>query len=564
MSEGLIEAVAPELDRNVLPAQHPLRAGSRRGARWTWVPAALCVVVPVAILVSLGRTLEAPFWYDEQWRADYISYHGGWLQALRADHVSSIAVGWLIVERIVGEVFGSRELVLRLPTSALWVLSCLLTYWLVRRWLGPLASCVTALLATATTDLMQYGVQVKPYVVDTTTIIAVMILRELARDQKFGVSWRRPVICYLGIGVCCFVGTATVFVAAPLLAMDAVGYIRRRGNRLVLLGIGGAAALAALNLEVMTRQNPPSEYGYWAGDYPTGGLWAKVRFYWDGVASLLNNGLTDGHSYGSIPHALLVGMWLVLLALGCAVAIATGRGRTVLIGLVGSLVVTGVAADLEKWPFGYVRTNLFFAPLFILLASVGVAPAVDRLRRRRRRSESVRIPTNWLPAAWGTCVVAVAASGLAFAYAGGGLLSLYRSQPPAQYGYQLRTVVAFVNDHAQNQDAVIVSGNFSVNGWHYYLFEYDGWPPTMPHPLSEGRVLYETLHGSAQETSYLERNRPNVAWLFIDYGSTGAQLGTDQARLKAAGYCDVRLSRSYPTTGTLLEIPSDSCGSAQG
>jgi hypothetical protein len=45
----------------------------------------VCAVVPSIVVVTLWDNLTEPFWFNEQWRAYYISNSGNWWAALKTD-----------------------------------------------------------------------------------------------------------------------------------------------------------------------------------------------------------------------------------------------------------------------------------------------------------------------------------------------------------------------------------------------------------------------------------------------------------------------------------------------
>ena len=103
-------------------------------------PLLICAGVPTGILISLWSNLTLPFWFNEQWRAYYISNQGNWWQALKSDG-APFPAGWYFLERLSGSLFGSTELALRIPTAIFLPITCVLLLLLARRWcLAPPSS----------------------------------------------------------------------------------------------------------------------------------------------------------------------------------------------------------------------------------------------------------------------------------------------------------------------------------------------------------------------------------------------------------------------------------------
>lgn len=546
------EVVRPESQDGSGPAHAP---GSLRrlGLRPPDVAAVVAiVVVPVVVLLLLGKTLTAPFWFNEQWRASYFSYLGGWEQGIRADHITSIATGWFLVERWTGELFGSTELSLRMATAIFLVLDCLLLYLLARRWVPTPVACVVALLAGLITDLVVYAVQLAPYDVDAAATAAVLLLYEMSRETTRTVS----LLLYFGIGVACFFGTSTLFVAAPVLAFDAACSLRPGGERWRIAGIAGAGAMALVNVAIQTSQNPKAQYQAFASGYPPHGLVTQVRFYWDGVTSIVQNGLTDGRWLGEPLHWVLVFIWSTLIVAGVVTIVRRRVAVVLLVAIVGSLLVTVVTSELRVWPFGFSRTNTYEVPLLILLAAVGASGIGGVVRGtvpggRGRHARNQRRAERIVAAAF--VVFGLAGATLAATYEIGGIQKITRQQPPVGYGDGVRSAVATARGEARPGAAVVVAGVMAVNAWQYYLFDYTGTAVRTGPPIAASHVLLQTGHGSPAETAFLRKVRPSEVFLYIPFGSSGQDLGRDLARLDAAGYCSVVASRSFPPLSGLME-----------
>jgi len=528
---------------------------------------AVVVAVPIAVVVSLGRTMTAPFWFDEQWRASFISYDGGWLQGLRADHMASIATGWFLVERWTGEVFGSTELSLRTPIVVFFVLNCVLLLLLARRWMPLWAALAVALVGGLTPDIVQYAVQLKPYVVDSATVIAVLLLHDIARHQEPSLSGRRVTLwCYLGIGTACFFGTATVLVAGPLLLVDALQALRSLRSKLLyrrILEIAVAGVPALVNVALQARENPSSEYSYWGPWFPPRhGIAAQVTFVWDGLRSFVSVGLSDGYALAAPLHAALITVWTVLLVSGVVTIVRKRVATSLLVGLVGSFVLILAASFLRIWPFGYVRTNIFEVPLLVLLAGVGAFGAPGELAllgnslHRRPAGRPAAAAGRWAVAS--VVLVGALGVGIAAAYEFGGYRSLARHQPPPRYGDEVRRAVAIVRQEATHNAAVMMVGNMAVDGWRYYLFEYTGDAVRTGPAIPRGHVLFELRHGARSETAFLAKLRPSEVFVYVRSGTTGAELGQDLARVSAAGYCRQTASRAFATSGLLVTITASS------
>ena len=514
----------------------------------------LVAAVPIVVLLVLRKFLSASLWFNEQWRAEFISYPGGWLQGMRADHLASIAVGWFLVERWAAEIFGSTELVLRVPAAAFLVVDAVLIYRLGRRWMPGPAAVTVALVGSLAPQLVAYGVQLSPYDVDAASVIAVLLLFEVGHDRttRWAQAWP-GVLCYAGIGLACFVGSATVIVAAPVLMMDALGALRSRAERWRIFAIAGAGVLAIVNLVVELGQNAKGEYAYWATGYPPHGVVSQVHFYLHGLKAFVQTGLTDWPAQAGMPGALrwlLVALWTALVATGVVTVVRRRVGVALLVALVGSLLVTLVTSELRAWPWGYQRTNLFEVPLLVLLAGIGAIGAVRTLWPRRTRLRAWPGSRLWVrPARAAIDLTVLAAVVVAAVFTIGGIARSATSPTTGRYGTRIPEAVADVRAAAEPDAAVIVVGALAIPGWDYYLFEYQGTSVDDGPAIPRDHVLFTQEDGVRSITSFVARMHASEVFLYVAQGSTGPQVGSDLARLAAAGYCTTTSIKLYRLSG---------------
>lgn len=174
-----------------------------------------CVGIPTLVLLLLWRNLTEPFWYNEQWRAYYVSAGGNWWATVKTDG-APFSAGWYFLERFSGEIFGSTELALRLPVAFFLPISCLLLMLLARRWISTPAATIVAVVGSLTGTLVSFAVQLSEYQIDAAAVISIVLLYEIARDvDPAPLRSTRTYLCYGGIALACVFSTPAVFVAAP-------------------------------------------------------------------------------------------------------------------------------------------------------------------------------------------------------------------------------------------------------------------------------------------------------------------------------------------------------------
>jgi len=145
--------------------------------------------IPTALLLSVWRNLGMSFWYNEQWRAYYISKPGDWWMALRGDG-APFPAGWFFVERLSASLFGSTELVLRMTTAIFLPLTCVLLLLVARRWMPLAAAVVVAIVGGLTGTLVIYAVQLSEYQIDAAAVVAILLLHDIAAEQVKRIGGR--------------------------------------------------------------------------------------------------------------------------------------------------------------------------------------------------------------------------------------------------------------------------------------------------------------------------------------------------------------------------------------
>lgn len=537
--------------------------GSRWGGRWATgrlvASLAVCAGVPLAVLGSLWPSLTTPFWFNEYWRAEYISYPGGWWAALRDDQ-APFPAGWYFLERFTGELFGSTELSLRLATAVFLPLSCVLLYLLARRWMPDLAAVVVALVGCLTGDLLNFSVQLSEYVVDVAAVVAILLLHELGDE---GTRSRRTVaLCYGGIALACVLSTPAVFVAGPLLLFDVSRGLWRRAPavQVVAAFASGAVILVHLGTFVM-RQNALTEGSYWDAQFaPHHGVGRLLAFAWDGGRGFVTEAFADTgnapFSFGSRPWGTVLDVvFVVLLVLGVVATARSRRGRSLLVGIGSPLVLSLVASYVRYWPFGFARTNLYQVPMLVLLAGIGAADTVRRLVGHE--TGGARTSGRRSPLLMGAAAVVVAVgllgAGVAGSYEGRAFAQLRAAQPPFRWGNAVRSVVAEARREERRRAAVVVAGAMAIPGWQYYLYEYDGRATQTGPQLNGQRVLFVPGPGPAM-VAFLRRSRPTEVFLYFPDGTTIGQLNEDILFTAVGAACRQQRSQTLPLSGSLVRF----------
>jgi hypothetical protein len=546
------------------------RTRSRNGLIWAIV---ICTAVPTAIVLSLWDNLTQPFWFNEQWRADYISASGNWWVELKNAGAQGVGApfpaGWYFLERVSGVLFGSTELALRIPTALFLPLGCVLLMLLARRWMSTSAAVVVALIGTLTTSLLSYAVQLQEYEIDATAAVAVVLLHEIAWDAE-NPGWRsyRTYLAYAGIAGACIFSTPVIFLAAPLLLLDAARALRaRRVEPRIVSAVGaGVLILAHMALFVLPQNaNDVTKGSYWNAQFvPHHGFGSQIAFVWDGLGGFVTGPFTTFQTAPLRPIGLTSPTWSwilslifgVLLCIGIAELVRSPRGRTMVFALGGSLVLTLVASYLRDWPFGFVRTNFYLVPLLVLMAGIGAFRTVAWARSTFRRV--VGPPAGRRPRLGGLLVVAalaVAVIVVGLGFAATDEVTSYRqiraSTTADGYGGEIVTAVAAVRAHAHPGAALVVSGLMAVNGWDYYQFEYAGNATRTGPQIAESHVDFVIHHGSPSIARLLDRSNPSQIFYYLPFGTTQQEIALDVNRIEAGRVCRRVATQFFTYTGVL-------------
>jgi len=289
VSRAAVVLISPALDPSPAPpgGRHlRLRIGLRRR-----LVDPACVVLLVALVagieVAVRHAALRPLWYDELWRAHYLSVpvRDFWAEIRLAN--APTALGWAVLSRGAAEVLGWHAWVLRLPQLVTLPLLAAGTYALTRRFTGgPTALAAGALLGVSGA-IVDLGSQFKPYTIEAICAIGVLALW-LSCPAGARTSSRR-------LGRRTLAGALTVFTVplafliGPLALADVllVRGDRRTRLRTALEAAPAVLLTAAHALLFVARQSRQRRSHYWDKHFLAGrGLLGGLRFVRDQVVTL--------------------------------------------------------------------------------------------------------------------------------------------------------------------------------------------------------------------------------------------------------------------------------------
>jgi hypothetical protein len=377
------------------------RPGRPAWNRSDWLLVALLLTGVVVVEFWLRALSTRPLWYDELWRAHYLSVPRSqfWHEITRANAPS--AAGWIFLERATADTFGWTPLVLRLPELITLPLVGVSMYALTRHFTGRIVAFATGVLVGLSGTVLDLGWQLKPYTIELIVAVAVMLLWMRAPAPGSGSARAR-------IGLRTVAGALTIFTVplafllVPLAVADVVmasGW--RRGGwrqgwrtrwRAAWETAPAIAIVGAHSLFFIARQSSQRNGAYWNSSFVPHHFGAAVRFIWDKIVAIIGTtppgvDRIDVNVVHPATNNGWEGTWLI--APGFAIAFLVGAsvlrrsrdGRLVLWGALGGELLILLASADRYWPFGPSRTNLFLVPLLTVVPAVGIGRLVRAARR---------------------------------------------------------------------------------------------------------------------------------------------------------------------------------------
>lgn len=359
----------------------------------------LVVILAAGLTARLVRyLLNFPLWGDEAFVAvNFLPRPDGAGPPTYADLFSPLLYGQIVplafswAALTVTRLAGLSEYALRFVSLASDV-AALALLWGALRWNF---SRRTTLLAVAFLAAAYYPIrhacEVKPYSLDllvaTSLLAAGMALR--ARPASLP-RWLLMILLVAVAPWCSYPATFVLGgVGLMLLAVAA-----RRPSVLTIGGLVGVGVVSAASFLVMyfLYAHPHAEAAariklidMWQQAFPPVGEPWKLPIW----AILIHTGNMLAYPVGGKNGGSLI--TLVLVVAGAA-ALWRSRRRDLLLLLLGPLVFNFIAAAAEKYPYGgTVRTSMFMAPAFCLLAGLGLAALLHRYVAAPHRRGALRV-----------------------------------------------------------------------------------------------------------------------------------------------------------------------------
>ncbi|MBK8913972.1 MAG: glycosyltransferase family 39 protein [Phycisphaerales bacterium] len=360
----------------------------------------LLIALACGILARLARYwLNFPLWGDEAFVAvDFLAR--GFAEMLEPlTYRQIVPIGYMWATLGVTLVAGLDEHALRLlPTAA-----GIAALWLFWRFCRTQVDTRSALLALALLAPAYYpirhAVECKPY--STDLLVALWLLLTAASVLKRPQSPIGWILLAIGAALAPWCSYPSAFLLAGIVSTLAICRLRswNSANWLAIASIG-AIALASFTWMYFAYARP----------HAAAAVGITATQMWD-------------ESFPPIRKPWLLPWWLISTHVGNLVAYPVGAknggsiltatlivigavrlwrtNRPLLVLLLSALPFNLVAAALEKYPYGStVRTSMYLAPSFCLLAGVGLLTALRAWLRPAARRRGVQL------AAMGLCAIA--------------------------------------------------------------------------------------------------------------------------------------------------------------
>lgn len=344
-------------------------------------PQLLWGFVAWGVLVRLAQYLfNRSLWADEVTLALNI-IHRSYAQLWQPlDYQQGAPIGFLMVEKLMTQVWGTHEYALRLWPFLSGILSILLLVRLAQKLLAPTAVVIAVGLFAMLPSLIFYASELKQYSSDVMTALLLMVLlwpedaslRSATHEGlrglesvKVGKRLAGQLLLEAGIGaLVIWFSHPAIFVLAGMAGSRLIiQWVKKRRMDWARLGVylvwlGSFAIFYRVSLSVLTSNQ--ALLTSWSGGFPATPLHLPLIV----ILAFLS---------------IYAGSWFFIPNLIAAVIGGMSLFRQNLRGLwiCSPMIMALVAASLHKFPFRG-RLVLFAIPIFILLVAAGL----DHLRRQ--------------------------------------------------------------------------------------------------------------------------------------------------------------------------------------
>ena len=386
-------------------------------------------------------------------------------------------LGFLLVSKTLGAVFGYSEWVLYLLPFVCGLGTLILAYKIGKRLFSPFGCFVFVLLAVGNMGLLHYTTEFKQYGIEAfCSFLMIYIYSRLEQRSK-------PLYLSLSIIACSLFAYTALFLGAAMYLALLIAHRKRilgflREHFLYFLLLGGFVAL--YYLLYIRYQRVDGFYEYWQSFFLPHSLSAYPAFIKDTLLGVL-----EGFTPLIRPQVVPVYMCMGLLGL----VVAYKQSRFIFTLCVCALLVWVALSILRIYPFGHSgviggRLSLYMTPIFNLLCCYFLVALFAR---------------------WKWAAVALVAGILAVT-----LLRYGKIYPHWHYIQQTHALTATLQAQANSDDLVAIY-HASKPAFMYYSF-------------LEGYGIADTQDTKSTKVSQTSRQAPYTGVRFTTFDKDLAQL----------------------------------------
>jgi hypothetical protein len=399
--------------------------------------AALVFVVLGTVLRAAQFVANRSLWRDEAALALNIVNRSylGLTQPLDLDQAAPF--GFLFLEKLLVQVLGNRDYILRLLPLLAGIAAMVLMYVVARNYVGGVGALAATGLFALCSSLVYFSSEVKQYSSDV--LITLLLLFLAYKCLETGAATGNYLALALGgVAAMWFSHPAVLTLAGIGLGLAAAWWSEREPRRLLWLGVSfvvWAANLAILYL-VALRPLASNDYllEFWSSAFLPLPPWRNPGWISKAVWRMLRNPV----GFASV-DARRVGL---VLSLGGCVSILLRKPRLALVLLV-PFVAAFAASALQKYPFRG-RLLLFLLPMVFLLIGEGI----EMTRRLIAKVTAGREKGAWVGPAAGLALMGL----LLYAPASAALDNL--GHPYMRE--DIKPVLAYLQQHKRDTDFIYV------------------------------------------------------------------------------------------------------------
>jgi len=475
---------------SIQPRQDPMATVTQSQRSYTLLRAQFgaSLIILVGLVFRLRQyAAQRSLWLDEAMLARNIVERSFGQLAQPLDYNQGTPLGFLYVEKLLTEILGNRDYILRLLPLFAGCLSLYLMYRLGSYCIRGPSTFVALALFALSDRLIYYTSELKQYSSDV--LVVLLLYLAAAPDLEGRATRKHHLLLAFGGAIALWFAHPAAFVLASIgFALFLLYVARRDWGKLRWLALSGLVWVASFGLLYLASlRHLTASRGlldFWQPAFMPMPPWANLRW------------LTDALRYSFVdPVGLSTSLMGALLGLAGAVLLLQQRWQWG-IALLLPLFLTLAASGMRLYPFGG-RLLLFAVPSLLIAIGVGLEGVRSVLRRTGALATGV-----WLALVvillWGPVVSA--ADKL--------------MKPPM--GEHTRPVFAYVQSHRQPGDSIYVYYG-AEHAFRYYAPMY-------------GFDLSDYIHGMysrPEPLKYLEdmealRGKGRV-WLLFAHVHTGSE-----------------------------------------